>query len=614
MNIRQALFFLLLLPLLLSGCSNSRSDGDSDPSFEDQSHLSGWIKDHSAAALAKADFADCTSCHGADLMGSGEAVSCYSCHSYNTTPPFVVHPPGWTDPYADHRGYAATNGTDSCTKCHGDALEGSFSAPSCFTASFDGLSCHADGPGQAPHSLDGSYLEGSIHGPDAKADLTACQQCHGQPGGPGSNPRFNIGIDSAGGTGCEACHGINYAHPAGWAGPNATFHYSAGNLQSACTLCHGVNLDGVDGVGGSCLNCHAETTSFRLDCTACHGSPPDGSADVATTAGVPHGNVAGVALHDDCVVCHGMKESASGGNFSAVANYALFNKTTDTIGSHWDGNIDMNGATGYNQTNFGCDIAGCHGNNADHQLSGSGLPVVLGAYGQGKVAPHPLDGSFLLPANHGPAAKGLTAAFPNGIVDCQACHGEAGGAGSNPRFNVGIISAGGMGCEGCHNDFAPHPSVGSRENVPWYDVNVTHSDANDLTSMCALCHGASLGGGVGPACSTCHPADPLVYSTGCVSCHNLPPSGIYGRAGDTRPNRLGRHNEVGHVSFASAGCSTCHNNAGFGTARHFDTSQPADVALTPNDAQIDMTSNSNPTNTTCLGSCHGIYHDNLPWY
>ncbi len=64
-------------------------------------------------------------------------------------------------------------------------------------------------------------------------------------------------------------------------------------------------------------------------------------------------------------------------SFEASSNYLLFDKSTDTIGDHWNGNIDLNSATGYNSTNFGCDTAGCHGNDASHQLSGSGLPVEL---------------------------------------------------------------------------------------------------------------------------------------------------------------------------------------------------------------------------------------------
>jgi hypothetical protein len=376
---KLALLILLASALMWNGCSSSGSDSPSD----NEAHPTNWFSNHGPEAEANPGYIECTTCHGADLHGEGDAVSCYSCHSYSAAPPFTIHPASWTAPYTDHRAYAAINGYQSCKSCHGSNLQGYQVAPSCYSASYNGQSCHADGPQGAPHPLDGSYLRGSNHGPDAKANLTECQQCHGQPGGPGSNPRFNIGIVAAGNQGCEGCHGVDYAHPAKWAGPNNTFHYTAGSIQQACTLCHGVSLDGVGGVGVSCLGCHISTTTFALNCAFCHVYPPDGAPDVATDTGVNHarkvlpGTVSDIGGHLVCSICHGVSESPAVGTFQPIGEYTLFNYQTDTNGDHWDGNIDMNQGTQYNQNNFGCDAAGCHGNNPAHQLSDSGLPVVL---------------------------------------------------------------------------------------------------------------------------------------------------------------------------------------------------------------------------------------------
>lgn len=244
---RFALLIVFLIPFAMTGCG----DGNSNAPLDTEPHPAGWLVNHPTAALASADFADCVNCHGSDLQGSNDAVSCYSCHSFNTTPPFSIHPENWNI-LTDHRVYVAANGFHPCTKCHGSNLKGSAAAPSCFSTSFGTFNCHADGPRSVPHLLDGSYLNGTIHGPDAAADLTVCQQCHGEAGGPGSNPRFNIGIESVSNSGCEDCHGERYAHPQHW-GSN---HSDAANVQKACTLCHGVALDGVGGVGGSCFECH----------------------------------------------------------------------------------------------------------------------------------------------------------------------------------------------------------------------------------------------------------------------------------------------------------------------------------------------------------------------
>jgi hypothetical protein len=606
---KLALFVLLAAVMLLNACSDGNSDSPSDTS----AHPVAWFSTHPEPALSTdPDFSNCKSCHGADLAGSGDAVSCFSCHSYNAAPPFSIHPLNWADPYLNHRGFAATDGTASCTACHGQNLQGRQTAPSCFAASFNGRSCHPGGPGDVPHPLDGSYLSGANHGPDAKSDLTFCQSCHGQPGGPGSNPRFNVGMIAVGGNGCETCHGINYAHPQAWAGPNATFHYTAANIQAACTICHGVNLDGVGGVGVSCLGCHTSATTFSLDCSFCHGYPPDGSADLDVPIPVPHRTVADIIFHGECSICHGMSETPTGGNFSPTPNYTLFNSTTETLGDHWDGNISMNSGFGYNSTNFGCDAASCHGNDTAHQLSDSGLPVTLEAYiggggGGGGGGVHALDGSFLLPSNHGPAAKGLTTVFPNGMLDCQPCHAQTGGPGSNPRFNVGINSQGGIGCEGCHNDFTAHPAAGgTREDVPWYDVGVMHSDVNGFSTMCALCHGATLGGGIGPACTNCHTVDPVANPSSCISCHNTPPDGA------VRPNREGRHGEGRH----QAACATCHDGVGVNTVGHFDQSPPADVVIQAAFGEPQGAGVYDPTTGSCSNiTCHGGSGTSEgPWY
>jgi hypothetical protein len=347
------LLILLSFPVSLLGCGDQNDAAPPD----NAAHATDWIKNHPEAALATADFGDCIACHGADLSGSGEAVSCYSCHAFTTTPPFTIHPEDeWTNgAYADHRSYAGVNGTTTCVKCHGADLHGSPAAPSCFSVSTDSGSCHVDGPGVAPHTLDGTFLGGSVHGPVAKADLTVCQGCHGEAGGPGSNPRFNLGIDTAGGAGCESCHDANGAHLVPWP---ALSHSSAGNIAGACTLCHGVALDGVGGVGTlNCLNCHGSSPAANpTGCASCHNQPPDGAApvgDLSPNRQGRHNRNGHTAWISDtpaltCVRCHDGAGSGTDNHFDAVnpADISFQHPDpSDTISAVSDGaNTTCNGA------------------------------------------------------------------------------------------------------------------------------------------------------------------------------------------------------------------------------------------------------------------------------
>ncbi|MDO9079736.1 MAG: hypothetical protein Q7U44_02980 [Desulfuromonadales bacterium] len=597
----------------------------------------------------------CRNCHGrpandfnggfvADLFSDPVAVeinlsgNCNLCH-----PSAKAHPTNWqgsndANPAyaASHRGIDETTQGRSCALCHLTTGAGPgplATAPGCFSANHtnadnSATTCHANGPRTAPHPVDGSYRAPTTHGKDAKQDLTACQSCHATPGtsGPGSNPRFNVAIGTLA-TGCETCHPPFYAHPDTWAGPgNNVFHYLSGNIDNACSLCHGASLDGIGGVnaaggtpGQSCLVCHADTTLFNLDCTACHGYPPDGvTAEplVAALGGVlvNHRTAAAVGAHDQCAVCHGVKNSNTGssGHLTPNANYRTFDVLTGVPGDHWNGQINMNGpapstGTGYNQANFGCDNAGCHVNNAAHQLSNSALTVQFGDYGgAGATAPHPLGAAFLAGSGHGLSARA-------DLANCKTCHGQA--TTTNPRFNVPIGNLP-AGCETCHNDRTAHPSVrsvgGGRESVHWYDLQWRHSTGTRGTNAaaCAMCHSGIGGtGSIGPSCfstTSCHRANPITYSNGCISCHSVPPSGA-GVAGNQRPNRRGEHNRSDHRS--GFVCDNCHGAAsGPGNSNHFDQSTSANVIRNLTGPGAGMTATQSGGNTTCSGNtsnCHG---------
>ncbi len=199
------------------------------------------------------------------------------------------------------------------------------------------------------------------------------------------------------------------------------------------------------------------------------------------------------ALHDVCLTCHGMKESAAGGTFSNVANYALFDKQTDTIGDHWDGNINMNFDTDYNQITGGCDNAGCHGGGFTLPLllpRPPGLPVVLGAYGAG--IQHPVGQEWLLP--NPPNPNGHVAAAD---AACVSCHTQTGG-GQDPACQDCHVKGDPLfvmlNCTSCHST---PPNTASTVETDRPDRQGAHNEHDGFTTSTQDCSACHQGGGTG---------------------------------------------------------------------------------------------------------------------
>ncbi|HSQ78671.1 MAG TPA: CxxxxCH/CxxCH domain-containing protein [Nitrospirota bacterium] len=409
------------------------------------------------------------------FMLCGFIVTIAACSSPNTksilNPETGKHSVNWI---VDHRITFLKDRT-ACTECHGSDLKGGISGVSCFSASFGGMTCHANGPS---------------------------------------------------------------GHPAGWASPDS--HGAAAKSASdaattkgfsTCQACHGSDFMG----GLAALSC--------LNTTGCHGAtvasphspaPWRGGARTHTTTNTANAPV--------CGLCHW------GGKL--VGSYAPL-----PLGAQ----------------------PGCFNNTLCHDNS---------------VVPHAVP--FTDPTLHGPLAK-------SDLIYCEGCHAapSGGGPGSNPRYNVpiGNLTA---GCEssGCHAPSTAHPTQ-------WRGFTATapggHRTAGNMANACVLCHGATLGGGAGPACSTCHTAGSPLTLANCTSCHSSPPSGA------TAPNRTGAHPV--HDALAdvvASGCDTCHNGGGNGTANHAYGRTSAYLSfLTGYNAKSGAGSFNATANTCANVSCHG---------
>lgn len=252
---KRLLIIVVLSIWPLGGCTNS---ANSNAPASTAAHEAGWLLKHDSAA--KNDLFGCQVCHGVSFTGNSPVPSCFQCHL--SGPPFFVHPPS-PEP-----------------------------------------------------ALDWSHPVN--HGSLAKADIKACQGCHGRLGGPGSNSPFETALGGLE-KGCNSitgCHNNNdlinafsnghnnrAAHPAydpnglnkqdrmHWYGENIAYrtangaplknylinHHNAGNMSTACALCHGAKLKGhaEGGVGPACTDCHVlDPIAYPSRCVSCHGPLP----------------------------------------------------------------------------------------------------------------------------------------------------------------------------------------------------------------------------------------------------------------------------------------------------------------------------------------------------
>ena len=130
---------------------------------------------------------------------------------------------------------------ESCRECHGQDLLGGISKVSCFTASFNGIGCHPNGPGHPA-----GFSNPDTHGARAKAaaggvnGLATCKGCHGiDYRGAGSTAKDCIGCHKLSNSTTNAPHS-----PAPWRGGSRSHTTVHESNASACAQCHtaGANL------------------------------------------------------------------------------------------------------------------------------------------------------------------------------------------------------------------------------------------------------------------------------------------------------------------------------------------------------------------------------------
>jgi len=267
MNRKMSGFFFLLSfviapAALFSGCSTANQDSPLSLIDASGKHSSDWLAVHGGDSQPDGSF--CVDCHGYDLAGGITGISCssesfdgFSCHANGP----AFHPVDWLNKDA------------SGDTWHAQAYQTGFQirgldCVDCHTPPSlddpDGgkcVICHftIDGgrtPGGWTHGLSGhSSWAGST-------EETVCVNCHEV------NNRFGNGPF------CHNCHGVS-SHDVPYLDHN-TVVPTVDDFNSSCSACH--SITGTSPASGApvCVSCHTQGSPYvQTNCTSCHGRPPN---------------------------------------------------------------------------------------------------------------------------------------------------------------------------------------------------------------------------------------------------------------------------------------------------------------------------------------------------
>lgn len=536
--------------------------------------------------------AACGSCHGLPpavqtdgVTPHTTATACGACHDgYTSTSVNLAthldgvvevagrHPAGWVDVNLANRGGPhalafGEGGAQSCTPCHGAALDGGTALVAC-------TACHDGGSHAVP--IGGTTTVGPIVAFDP-GGTPNCTACHGTSGRgadsgatdtspapplatirtaerPDSGSHAKHAVAATGSStmaplttlACDQCH----ATPASWTHADGAVTFTWGTVATAggaapafdqasngcaASYCHGGFRN------GNAANVPVWGNPATAACGTCHGDPATGNPLPRTAAaGGSHPSIGA----ESCDTCH-----------------AGYGSTTVTAATHVNGQIDVKGSSC--TLAAGCTITDCTACHGNPPATTTGL--------SGAIFYHPQNDDCAACHGAGYSKTGATtgtvgATHQNGTVDvagtlsCTTCHGTAGRADSGaigaidanqpaapPRDTTGALSGARVGA---HLEHVNPPAAG--QVYPPLACAECHSGAvpaagSDLHSTgttTVAFSGKALANGATPDYSSggcnasyCHGGTLPAYAkgnfpswtwnatgVGCGSCHAYPPS------------------------------------------------------------------------------------------
>ncbi|MBJ6727933.1 CxxxxCH/CxxCH domain c-type cytochrome [Geomesophilobacter sediminis] len=242
------------------------------------------------------------------------------------------HPSDWVVQHAAaykeaNGGSAQTTNTTSCSQCHGALLDGGVANVSCFTAQWNGISCHPNADKKLGHPT--GWLDktsGNFHG---------FSTFNGQP----------VAGSATLGTACGPCHSV--AGTASGPADAPSCLTSSDNFLRYGMMCH-VTSPAAAGSSSNCVSCHTNKNAG--------GSltGPDGATNNITGrpnrpgAHLVHLGFTGVT----CATCHSGYGSGTAKHATAPSDGIAFLKLAGNAAA-------QNGSFGYSQGT--CVGAICHG-------------------------------------------------------------------------------------------------------------------------------------------------------------------------------------------------------------------------------------------------------------
>ena len=545
-----------------------------------------WVNATSTAfhgLTAKQDLKYCQGCHGTSgtTQFNGGAAST-SCQSATCHPQAKAHPTRWYQAPLPFPGYASShrNAGDlgvSCAICHkvdgpGTGLDNT--APSCYSDSYNGVTCHSGGPGGPNHAV--PFL-GTAH--------TSANQA---------------GFDGN----CAPCHAVSGTSP-----------LSAAPL---CTVCH-----------------KSGTTLPFANCTSCHAKPPSGSAypNVAGTH-TKHDALAGVT--GVCTSCHNNLDSGTSGHYNR-AN-AVPGKDALRVSPGDAAFLAVYsakaGSASFDNSALTCANVSCHGAVAAPNWRTGTIAVNTDA---GCRACHKLGTAAGTPENNSPFS-GLHASHldPAGAIKatCIECHNMANAtAGATNHFKfLGTPQMEGPASQTVDLGGAPasynatnqtctvtchavqHTNFswkgGANHAKPYLETAHTAVNQAGFDANCAPCHAVtgSSPAASAPLCTRCHTSATALPFANCTSCHAKPP------AGTSYPDIAGKHAKHDNLATVTGVCGPCHTGLDSGSLAHYGRANPDNaLRVAPGDVAFQSTfsakagaaSFSSSAFTCANVNCHG---------